>query len=46
MSKFNKKPISASSSNYKITNKDTEKLSKNISAYNDIQDIINIYNDS
>ena len=35
MSKFNKKPISASSSNYKITNKDTEKLSKNISAYND-----------
>jgi len=35
MSKFNKKPISASSANYKITNKDTEKLSKNISAYND-----------
>lgn len=33
--RFEKKALSASSSNYKITNKETEKLSKNIWQYNE-----------
>ena len=47
IAKFNKKPISASSANYKMTNRETEKLSKNISKYNDeiSELVLRYYND-
>ena len=45
--KFNKKLISSSSSNYKMTNSETEKLSKNISKYNEeiAVLVLNYYNE-
>ena len=47
INRYNKKPLSSSSSNYKLTNKETEKLSKNISKCNEEIAIyvLNYYNE-
>lgn len=47
INRFDKKLLSSSSSNYKLTNKETEKLSKNISKCNEEIAIyvLNYYNE-
>jgi DNA mismatch repair ATPase MutS len=47
ISRFNKNALSASSSNYKMTNSETERLSKNISKYNEeiAALVLNYYNE-